>query len=81
VPTSITLHGCSRTNDYLTRSFCSSSDFIYPLFIHEDSNTVEIPSMPGCLRHSLASMMQEVQDAQRCVPTVLWLPSNLLLCG
>lgn len=43
----------------------SHSDFIYPLFIHEDSSTAEIASMPGCFRHSLPSMMKEVHEAIR----------------
>lgn len=38
-------------------------DFIYPLFIHEDNYQEEISSMPGCFRHSLATMMDEVEDA------------------
>jgi len=39
------------------------SNFIYPLFIHdEDFNTV-IPSMPGCERHSLDSMLKEVGES------------------
>lgn len=39
------------------------SNFIYPLFIHdEDFNTV-IPSMPGCERHSLDSMLAEIGES------------------
>lgn len=44
-------------------SIVTPSDFIYPLFIHDESSTVEIASMPGCMRHSLDSMMKEVQEA------------------
>jgi porphobilinogen synthase len=33
---------------------------IYPLFIHDGDSVDEISSMPGCFRHSLASMMKEV---------------------
>jgi len=39
------------------------SNFIYPLFIHEEDENVAIPSMPGCERHSLDSMMKEVGEA------------------
>jgi len=39
------------------------SDFIYPLFIHDESSNVAIASMPGCERHSLASMVAEAKDA------------------
>jgi len=42
------------------------SNFIYPLFIHEDDNQVHpILSMPGCDRHTLDSMMTEVGEATR----------------
>jgi len=41
----------------------SPSDFIYPLFIHDDDSNVLIASMPGCERHSLASMVAEAKDA------------------
>lgn len=39
------------------------SNFIYPLFIHDESSNVGIPSMPGCERHSLESMVAEAKDA------------------
>jgi porphobilinogen synthase len=39
------------------------SNFIYPLFIHDESFNTPIPSMPGCVRHSLDSMLREVGDA------------------
>ena len=39
------------------------SNFIYPLFIHEESFNTAIPSMPGCERHSLESMLKEVGEA------------------
>jgi len=41
----------------------SPADFIYPLFIHDESSNVVIPSMPGCERHSLSSMVAEAKDA------------------
>lgn len=37
--------------------------FIYPLFVHEDADAVPIASMPGCFRHSLAGMMDEIERA------------------
>ncbi len=39
-------------------------DFIYPMFIFDDmtSGKEEISSMPGCFRHSLESMMNEVEE-------------------
>lgn len=40
------------------------NNFIYPLFIHEDSDeNVPIPSMPGCDRHTLSSMLKEVGES------------------
>lgn len=39
------------------------SNFIYPLFIHDSPDNQAIASMPGCERHSLASMLNEVGDA------------------
>jgi len=39
------------------------SNFIYPLFIHDETSNVAIPSMPGCERHSLESMVAEAKDA------------------
>ena len=39
-------------------------DFIYPLFIFDDQETgkEEISSMPGTYRHSLESMMSEIDE-------------------
>ena len=39
------------------------SNFIYPLFIRDEPTNVLIASMPGCERHSLASMVAEAKDA------------------
>uniref|UniRef100_A0A7S2XYQ0 Delta-aminolevulinic acid dehydratase n=1 Tax=Fibrocapsa japonica TaxID=94617 RepID=A0A7S2XYQ0_9STRA len=39
------------------------SNFIYPLFIHEEDFNQEIASMPGCERHSLPSMIKEAEAA------------------
>mmetsp|Transcript_1404 Transcript_1404/g.2898 ORF Transcript_1404/g.2898 Transcript_1404/m.2898 type:complete len:397 (+) Transcript_1404:24-1214(+) len=39
------------------------ANFIYPLFIHEESTNTPIPSMPGCERHSLESMIAEAKEA------------------
>jgi len=40
-------------------------DFIYPLFIHDDNTKEEISSMPGCYRHSLSSMLEEIEESIR----------------
>jgi len=39
------------------------SNFIYPLFIHDEDFNHSIPSMPGCERHSLDSMLAEIGEA------------------
>lgn len=39
--------------------------FVYPLFLHEEGEApVPIPSMPGCSRHTLTSLLEEVQAAR-----------------
>jgi porphobilinogen synthase len=39
------------------------ANFIYPLFIHDEDFNQPIPSMPGCERHTLDSMLREVGEA------------------
>jgi len=39
------------------------ANFIYPLFIHDEDSNQEIPSMPGCSRHTLTSMLSEIGEA------------------
>jgi len=39
------------------------NNFIYPLFIHDEDFNTPIPSMPGCERHSLDSMLKEVGES------------------
>jgi len=39
------------------------SNFIYPLFIHDEDFNTEITSMPGCERHSLDSMLKEIGES------------------
>ena len=39
------------------------ANFIYPLFIHDEEENQDIASMPGCQRHTLASMLKEVGEA------------------
>ena len=41
------------------------SNFIYPIFIHDEDYNQDIPSMPGQQRHSLAHMMEEVEEAMQ----------------
>jgi porphobilinogen synthase len=39
------------------------SNFIYPLFIHDEDFNQKIESMPGCQRHSLDSMLKEIGES------------------
>jgi len=56
-------------------NFVAPCHFIYPLFIHEDAEVSEIPSMPGCFRHTLASMMSEIEESvQYGVKTFILFP-------
>jgi porphobilinogen synthase len=41
------------------------SNFIYPIFIHDEDFNQDIPSMPGQQRHSLGHMMEEVEEAMQ----------------
>ncbi|KAG7359625.1 delta-aminolevulinic acid dehydratase [Nitzschia inconspicua] len=52
-----TMRGMVREN------IVTPSNFIYPLFIHEENYNQAIESMPGCERHSLESMLKEVGEA------------------
>lgn len=59
----------------------SPSNFIYPLFIHTKDYNEPISSMPGCERHSLASILSEVEQARtlgiRSVILFPKIPENL----
>jgi porphobilinogen synthase len=52
-----TMRGMVREN------IVTPSNFIYPLFIHDENYNQAIESMPGCQRHSLESMLKEVGEA------------------
>jgi porphobilinogen synthase len=54
---SATMRGMVREN------IVTPSNFIYPLFIHDEDFNQAIESMPGCKRHSLDSMLREVGEA------------------
>ena len=52
-----TVRGMVREN------IVTPSNFIYPLFIHDEDFDQPIASMPGCSRHSLDSMLAEVGES------------------
>lgn len=43
----------------------STDSLIYPVFVHEKNRKEEIASMPGQYRHSLESLMAELESVQR----------------
>ncbi|GMH82120.1 hypothetical protein TrVE_jg12984 [Triparma verrucosa] len=51
--------------DMVKENLVTPANFIYPLFIHEESFNTAIESMPGCERHSLDHMLVEVEEAMR----------------
>lgn len=40
------------------------ANLIYPLFVHTEAENVPIPSMPGCVRHTIDSAVREVGEAR-----------------
>ncbi|MCS5539468.1 MAG: porphobilinogen synthase [Roseibacillus sp.] len=60
----------------LRETVLTPSDFIYPLFLHEDSGDTEIASMPGCRRWSLDGLLQEAGEAHALgIPAVILFPA------
>jgi porphobilinogen synthase len=54
----------------------SADDLIYPLFVHDGGENVAIASMPGVVRHSLDSLVQECAAACAAgIPAVAIFPS------
>ena len=42
-----------------------ASDFVYPLFVHDEADDVAIESMPGCTRWSLKGLLKEAGEAHQ----------------
>jgi porphobilinogen synthase len=54
----------------------SADDLIYPLFVHEGSQNVDVPSMPGVVRHSADSLVRECEAARTAgIPAVAVFPA------
>src|SRR5882757_4166509 len=52
------------------------ADLIYPLFVHEHRESVEVASMPGVWRHSVDSLIRECEEASAVgIPAVAIFPS------
>lgn len=47
----------------LRENIVTPANFIYPLFIHDEDFNQPIESMPGCERHTLDSMLREVNES------------------
>ena len=53
----------------------TAGDLIYPLFLHDEEDDVEIESMPGCTRWSLPRLVEEAGRAHALgVPAVVLFP-------
>lgn len=54
----------------------TADDLIYPLFVHDGAENVEVASMPGVVRHSLDSLAKECMAAYTAgIPAVAIFPS------
>lgn len=51
--------------EMVRENYVRPGNLVYPLFIHDEEHNTQIVSMPGCVRHSLKSMVEEVGDAMR----------------
>jgi porphobilinogen synthase len=50
--------------DMMRETWLSADHFIYPLFVHDQTGTSPITSMPGCMRHDFDSLLREVEAAR-----------------
>lgn len=46
-----------------SETWLAPQHFVYPLFVHEGSKPKAIKSMPGCMRHTIDSLVEEVGGA------------------
>ncbi len=61
---------------YHCETYLGPQHFVYPLFVHEESQKYEIASMPGCFRLGLDDLKQEVEGALKDgVSTVVLFPN------
>ena len=51
--------------EMVRENYVRPGNLIYPLFIHDEEHNTQIASMPGCVRHSLRSMVEEAGDAMK----------------
>jgi len=53
----------SGMRDMCAENVVTPANLIYPLFVHTKADNEPIPSMPGCERHSVESVLREVAQA------------------
>lgn len=59
------LRRSARMRALVRETRVSTDSLIYPVFVHEKNRKEEIASMPGQYRHSLESLMAELESVQR----------------
>ncbi len=60
----------------VAETYLRPQDLIYPLFVHEQGEKVEVASMPGVHRHSIDSLVRECEEAFALgIPAVAIFPS------
>lgn len=59
------LRKSARMRALVRETRVSMDSLIYPVFVHEKNRKEEIASMPGQYRHSLESLMAELESVQR----------------
>ncbi|GAA5495238.1 delta-aminolevulinic acid dehydratase [Rubritalea halochordaticola] len=62
--------------DLVRETTLSAGDFIYPLFVHDSDENVDIAAMPGCKRWSIEGLVKEAGEAYDLgVPAVVIFPA------
>lgn len=61
--------------DLVRETTLNAGHLIYPLFLQEGSESTPIDAMPGCQRHSIASLVKEAGEAHALgIPAVVLFP-------
>lgn len=66
---------CAGVRALVRETTLTPSDFVLPLFFHQDAEDVAIESMPGCTRWSLEGLVKEAGEAHALgIPAVILFP-------
>ena len=70
----------NRAHDWSRRlnaeNVLTVNDLIWPVFVHDQADPVDVPSMPGMKRHSVSSLVDAVGEAGELgVPLVAVFPA------